>query len=119
MAPEGTAAQFFDGQTAARHHVQVALSDDRQALVITGESLAEPLRWRLMDLRALSDTSDKARLTVTRHTTSDDEMPRDIARLVILDPDLIAWLHKKRAICHGSGPLRVPCMASNQVMLIS
>ncbi|MGR3368768.1 MAG: M48 family metallopeptidase [Sagittula sp.] len=96
MAPEGTAAQFFDGQTAARHHVQVALCDDRQALVITGDRLAEPLRWRLMDLRALSDTSDKARLTVTRHTTSDDEMPRDIARLVILDPDLIAWLHKTR-----------------------
>ena len=95
MTP-GTAAQFFDGQSAVRHDVCVALSEDRQALMITGDTLSEPLRWRLMDLRALSDTSDTQRLTVTRHFESDDESPRDTARLVVLDPDLIAWLHKTR-----------------------
>jgi Zn-dependent protease with chaperone function len=92
----GTPAQFYDGETAARHHVRVALSEDRQALLITGESLAGELRWRLMDLRALSDTSDDTRLILTRHTASDDEAPRDVARLVILDPELIAWMHKTR-----------------------
>lgn len=92
----GTGATFFDGQTAAKHRVAVALSDDRQALTITGDTLPDPLRWPLMDLRALTDSADSDRLTVTRHAASDDESPRDVARLVIHDPDLIAWLHRTR-----------------------
>ncbi|GAA4216309.1 Zn-dependent protease with chaperone function [Sagittula marina] len=92
----GTEAQFFDGLTAARHRVTVALTPDKHALIITGDSLPEPLHWRLMDIRALSDTADDTRLTVTRHTASDDEAPRDVARLVILDPDLIRWLNSTR-----------------------
>ncbi len=93
---DGTPAQFFDGLTAGRHEVRVALSDDRQALQIAGDSLPEPLRWPLADLRALSDTSDASRLTLTRHMHTDDEAPRDPARLVIHDPELIAWLHRTR-----------------------
>ncbi|WP_349539677.1 M48 family metallopeptidase [Sagittula sp. NFXS13] len=92
----GTEAQFYDGLTAARHRVTVALTPDKHALIITGDSLPEPLHWRLMDIRALSDTADDSRLTVTRHTASDDEAPRDVARLVILDTDLIRWLHGTR-----------------------
>ena len=92
----GTAAQFFDGMTAGRHEVRVALSDDRHALMIWGDSLPEPLRWPLSDLRALSDTSDKTRLTVTRHLDTTDEAPRDPARLVIHDSALIDWLHRTR-----------------------
>lgn len=92
----GTKAQFFDGMSAKRHHVWVAMSEDNQALTIQGDSLPQSLRWRLMDLRALADASDKNRLTVTRHADSDDEAPRDTARLVVTDPDLVDWLHKTR-----------------------
>lgn len=91
-----TEADFFDGLTAGRHAVHVALSDDRQAVLITGETLAEPLRWKLMDLRALRDTSRKDRLTLTRHADTQDEAPRDPARLVLHDADLIAWMHRTR-----------------------
>ncbi len=93
---QGTTAHFYDGLTAGRHAVRVALSDDRQALLIEGETLPDPLRWRLMDLRALADTQDKARLTLTRMAPTDDEAPRDPARLVILDPALIDWMHRTR-----------------------
>lgn len=96
MVAPGTQAHFYDGQTAARHDVAVSLSEDRQSLVIDGDSLPEPLRWKLMNLRGLSDTSDETRLTITQFFDSDDETPRDTARLVILDPDLIRWLHRTR-----------------------
>lgn len=91
-----TEAQFFDGLTAGRHDVHVALSDDRMALTITGDSLDAPLVWKLMDLRALSDTADGARLTLTRLAPTDDEAPRDPARLIVLDPELIDWMHRTR-----------------------
>ncbi|WP_300443520.1 M48 family metallopeptidase [uncultured Mameliella sp.] len=91
-----TEAQFFDGLTAGRHDVHVALSDDRQAMIITGETLPETLRWPLMDLRALSDTGHTDRLTLTRHAETEDEAPRDPARLILLDPELIAWMHRTR-----------------------
>lgn len=92
----GTPAQFFDGHTAQRHKVHITLSVDRHALCVTGDSLPQPLRWRLMDLRALGDASDRTRLTLTRHAESTDESPRDVARLVISDPDLVDWLHRTR-----------------------
>ncbi len=91
-----TEAQFFDGLTAGRHDVHVALSDDRMALTITGETLDAPLVWKLMDLRALADTSDGTRLTLTRLAPTDDEAPRDPARLIVSDPDLIDWMHRTR-----------------------
>ena len=91
-----TEAHFFDGLTAGRHEVHVALSDDRQAMIITGDTLSEPLRWPLMDLRALSDTSQSDQLTLTRLAPTDDEAPRDPARLVLHDPELIAWMHRTR-----------------------
>lgn len=89
-------AQFFDGLTAGRHDVHVALSADRMALEITGATLPAPLRWPLMDLRALSDTSVRDRLTLTRNLPTEDEAPRDPARLVLLDADSIAWMHRTR-----------------------
>lgn len=91
-----TEAHFFDGLTSGRHVVHVALSDDRQAMIITGDTLEEPLRWSLMDLRALKDTSHKDRLTLTRHADTGDEAPRDPARLVLHDPQLIDWMHRTR-----------------------
>ncbi|MBP0483439.1 M48 family metallopeptidase [Sagittula salina] len=96
MLTQAHAAHFFDGRTSARHPVTVRLSEDRIALVIEGKSLTAPLTWLLSDLRALTDTADDQRLTVTRHAQSDDESPHDVARLVILDPELIAWMHRTR-----------------------
>lgn len=96
MTQEGTPAQFFDGLTAGRHDVTVALTDDRMSLLIQGPTLTETVRWRLQDLRALRDSSDDARLTLTRFATTDDEAPLDPGRLIILDPDLIAWMRKTR-----------------------
>lgn len=93
-----TPAQFYDGRTAARHAVTVTPGTDRQSLRIEGDSLPAPLHWTLMTLRALEDSSDSTRLTLTRHAPSDDETPHDVARLVIQDPDLIAWLHKTRPV---------------------
>ncbi|WGW05182.1 M48 family metallopeptidase [Tropicibacter oceani] len=94
MQPTG--AEFFDGETAGRHSVFVALSKDRQALEITGQTLPGALQWKLPDLRALHDTADPSRLILTRLAETTDEAPRDPARLVIHDPDLIAWLHRTR-----------------------
>ncbi|MFW2544380.1 M48 family metallopeptidase [Primorskyibacter sp. 2E107] len=93
---QGTEAAFFDGLSAGRHRVHVALSTDRLALEITGDSLPDTLRWPLQDLRAPRDHADTARLTVMRFEPGQDEAQRHEARLVIEDPDLIAWLHKTR-----------------------
>lgn len=82
--------QFFDGVTAYRHEVCITVFDDQQVLVIHADSLAEPVRWELADLRALSDRSSKSQLTLTRYVPSIDE--RDPARLIVTDNDFIARL---------------------------
>jgi Zn-dependent protease with chaperone function len=86
---KGGTAYFYDGQTAKRHIVDIALSDDRQALLLTGDSLRAPVRWLLQDLRALSDRSQRDQLVLSQLAQTDDESPRDTARLVLLDADLI------------------------------
>lgn len=90
------AGDFYDGQTAGRHGVKVALSTDRQALIITGDALGQPVRWSLADLRALPDHGDDKTLILTRFALSDDESPRDTARLILRDPDMIDWLRRSR-----------------------
>lgn len=99
MQGQGT---FFDGQTASRHAVQVALSPDRQALLITGDTLPDALRWPLADLRALSEHTQTGDLVLTRHMDTDDESPRDPARLVLRDPALIDWIVKTRPSLRNS-----------------
>lgn len=93
-------ASLYDGLTAARHSVEVRLSEDRSALVISGESLAEPLRWPLSDLRALKDHADPRQLVVTRHLESEDHVPRGPARLVVEDPALADWIRRTRPRLH-------------------
>ncbi len=90
------AGRFNDGESAARHDVTLALSQDRQAIDITGPTLAAPLRWSLSDLRALPGSDDARHLVLTRHVATEDEAPRDPARLTVDDPDLIAWLKRSR-----------------------
>lgn len=90
------AAHLYDGHSAARHPVEVALSRERQALVITGEGLAAPLVWPLQDLRALHDHADDGQLILTRHLETEDESLRDTARLVVEDAEMVAWLRRTR-----------------------
>jgi Zn-dependent protease with chaperone function len=90
------AAHLYDGRSAARHAVTVELSADRQALVISGAALSEPLLWPLPDLRALGDQADPAQIVLTRHLDTHDESLRDPARLVVEDPEMVAWLRRTR-----------------------
>ena len=100
--PEGAvSAAFFDGETAARHQVTVTI--DRQtppALIIDGDADALPQRWLLQRLRALSDQADDATLIVTTVADSNDETPRDPARLVIEDAALRDWIRISRPDLH-------------------
>jgi Zn-dependent protease with chaperone function len=90
------AAHLYDGRSAARQAVQVALSRERQALVITGDGLEVPLIWPLQDLRELHDHADEDQLILTRHLETGDESLRDPARLVVEDPEMAAWLRRTR-----------------------
>ena len=90
------AAHLYDGRSAARHAVEVALSREQQALVITGDGLEAPLVWPLQDLRELHDHADDDQLILTRHLETEDESLRDTARLVVEDPEMVAWLRRTR-----------------------
>ena len=100
---------FHDGQTAAEHSVEVALSGDGLSLRISGETLGAALLWPLPDLRAVSEPGQATPLILTRHAESGDESPRDPARLVLTDPALIDWLRRtrpalyRRDLRHGTG----------------
>lgn len=86
-------ANFYDGLSAQRHTVNVSISRDGSGLVIDKQSLGgTPLIWPLDRLRALSDKKLTDTLTLTIHSDTDDESPRDPARLVLADPALIGWL---------------------------
>lgn len=91
------AARFYDGETARAHPVTLRLAEDRQALILEGATLPAPLRWRLADLRAIdTERARPDRLTLTRHLPTEDEAPRDPARLVIEDAVLIEALRRSR-----------------------
>jgi len=92
-----TLATFFDGQTAQRHPVLVSVTRDGSGLIIdqntgAGQTGSRPWLWPLGRLRVLADQAAADALTLTLHSDSDDESPRDPARLVLTDPDLIAWV---------------------------
>lgn len=90
------AAQFFDGMTAQRHDVHIVLGPTRMELVIAGPTLPAPLHWPLAQLRADRDGASDTRLVLMRHADRDDDIPRDDARLILLDPAQIDWVHKTR-----------------------
>ncbi|MCU9848451.1 M48 family metallopeptidase [Defluviimonas sp. WL0024] len=94
--PEGPVeAAFFDGMTARRWAARIAPARDGLSLVILREGAA-PLSWRFDRLRALADQSDATRLTLTVLAETEDEAPRDPARLVVTDPAAVAWLLRTR-----------------------
>ncbi|MCH2165858.1 MAG: M48 family metallopeptidase [Marinovum sp.] len=88
--------RFFDGLTAAQHEVAVTLTEDGLAVKIEGPSLKAPLHWPLGDLRATQDHADPYQMILTRKAETEDESPRDPARLVIDDAEMIAWLKDSR-----------------------
>ncbi len=89
-APEP--AIYFDGQTALRWHVQVSVQSDY--LVISPvDPPGKPFNVPVDRLRAMAGGRDKrADLTVTIHTDTDDETPRDPARLTIPFGAITDWL---------------------------
>ncbi len=87
-------ARLFDGETAQEHRVILnALHRDQIYVQISGDTLDTPLEWPVKDLRALRDQSDGSRLVLSYRRDTDDEAPRDPARLIVTDPDWLAWLH--------------------------
>lgn len=102
-------AIYFDGHTAQRHPVFVSVSRDGRGLSIDLQSPGgTPMLWPLDRLRSLADQARADSLTLTLHADSDDETPRDPARLVVNDPNLQAWLRlsapslKKRDVRRGT-----------------
>lgn len=94
---EAVEADFFDGQTSARHRVKVTVHWQAPArLEIAGPPPVGRMFWALEDLRALSDQADHARLVVTKRTESQDETSHDPARLVISDQRLREWIVASR-----------------------
>ncbi|MBR9839799.1 MAG: M48 family metallopeptidase [Rhodobacteraceae bacterium] len=93
-------AYLYDGRSAIRHRVEVTLTERRDALVISGDALPAPLVWPLPDLRALGDHPDDKQIILTRHLDTEDETLRDQARLVIDDPEMVAWLRRTRPRLH-------------------
>ena len=91
-----TQGVYFDGVTAGRKPVTVALGPDRLALVISGDALPDPLRWPLGELRGLKTDGDSDHITLTLRSDLDDEQSRDIARLVLSDADAKSWLLQTR-----------------------
>ncbi len=89
----GVAGRYFDGLTAGGHRVEVVLDEVGGRLVFDGPTLGDsPVFWPLGRLRALRDQAREYSLTLTLHADSDDEAPRDAARLTITEPGTIARL---------------------------
>lgn len=89
----GITGRYFDGLTAGDHRVEVVLDEAGGRLVFEGPTLdVGPVFWPLGRLRALRDQARGYSLTLTLHADSDDEAPRDAARLTITEPGTIARL---------------------------
>jgi len=88
-------AQFFDGLSARRHPVFVSVSRDGSGLLIDkAERGGTPIVWPLDRIRRLSDSAAPEEMTLTLVAETDDESPRDPARLILTDAGLIDWLDK-------------------------
>lgn len=102
-------ATLFDGHTAQRNLVVVSASADGLGLTIAEpEGGGTPWVWPLDRLRALDGQVEDGSLTLTLHAETDDETPRDPARLVIADAGMVAWIRatapdlRKRDVRRGT-----------------
>lgn len=85
------AASYFDGLTATRHVVIVSPSRDLRGVWLQGPSLGtQGVIWPLDRLRLLPGQAGAMTLTMVADT--DDEAPRDPARLVISDPGMMDFV---------------------------
>ncbi len=83
---------YFDGQTAVRHDVQIKAYGEYLGITPVAPP-GKPFIWPLARIRALD--GHKARhgpLTITLQADTDDEAPRDPARLIINDSSFANWL---------------------------
>ncbi|MEO3416894.1 M48 family metallopeptidase [Roseovarius sp. CAU 1744] len=87
------AGSYFDGQSAARHKVEVRIENDA-TLVLTGATLPQPQHWPLDRLRALADQPGVDGLTVTLFSEEGDESPREPARLTLRDGEMNARIRR-------------------------
>ncbi len=86
---------YFDGQTARRWQVQVSVQSD-YLVIAPVDPPAKPFHVPVERLRAMAGGRDrKADLTVTIHTDTDDESPRDPARLTIASGGITDWLRSQ------------------------
>ena len=88
-------AHFYDGLTARRHDVEISLAENRMGLVLSGQTLSQTYHWPLQDLRAEGGRADEV-LTVMRHEDTGDETTWSPARLIMSDPEVIAWIRRTR-----------------------
>jgi beta-barrel assembly-enhancing protease len=83
---------YFDGQTALRRQVQVVLHPEHLGIMPV-DPPGKPFHWQLARIRALGSARDRhADLTLTFHADTDDESPRDPARLTIASGPITDWL---------------------------
>jgi beta-barrel assembly-enhancing protease len=83
---------YFDGETATRHSVRVAAFANYLAMTRLDPPGAAII-WRLEQVRAIAGGKDRAMaLTLTLLADTEDERPRDPARLVIPSGDFADWV---------------------------
>lgn len=89
-------ANYYDGKVAKRTSVSIALSNDRLSLEITADEFDSPLLWRLSDIRGAGNrpTDTNLQLYFGQHDARDNDTTP--ARLVINDPDVIAYFERTR-----------------------
>jgi beta-barrel assembly-enhancing protease len=89
---EPTEGAYFDGETATRHVVQITASPGYLTMTRV-DPPGRPFHWRLDNVRALAGGRDHAQgLTLTLHADTDDEKPRDPARLMIGKGSFADWV---------------------------
>lgn len=90
----GILGRYFDGETAARHDVEIVLDRVAGVLTFSGASVGDVRRWPTARLRALSDQAPENAMTVTLLDCADDGNQHDVARLIFSDPDLVRELER-------------------------
>ena len=92
LLPPPSFEVFFDGHTARRHKVRVRPTEDGAALALLAEGAEAEVLWPLTHLRRQPDEADAGVLTLTLHRETEDETPRDPARLILRDAGMRNWV---------------------------
>lgn len=90
----GIPGRYFDGETAARHDVEIVLDEVAGVLAISGASVGDTRFWPTARLRTLTDQATESAMTVTLLDHADDGNQHDVARLSFSDPHLVRDLER-------------------------